>query len=417
MTSTYDHRIIQGAESGQFLKTVEEFLQGESRPTACTATSPPARPARLRAARRPGARSRDARPDARAHGAIPAGVLRIYVRGRDARRRAAAPARDLLRHDRLRDRAHLRPRASASGCAGDRVRRATAAADRRRAARAAARAPHRGRGLERFLHKAYLGQKQFSIEGLDMTVPMLDFTIELAAAHGAREVVIGMAHRGRLNVLAHTSAARTRRSSPSSRASDDRGRRRRSRGRHRRRQVPPRRAGGVRTDPTGGESITRHARRPTRATSRRRPGRRGRARAEQTDRRARGHHDPSRRAAGPAARRRRVPRPGRRRRDAQPAGARRLRDRRHAAPDHRTTRSASPPTPRRRARRATRATSRRASTSRSSTSTPTTRGLHRGRAAGDRVPRAEFGHDVVIDLVGYRRFGHNEPTSRRTRSR
>jgi 2-oxoglutarate dehydrogenase E1 component len=57
--------------------------------------------------------------------------------------------------------------------------------------------------LERFLHKAYLGQKQFSIEGLDMTVPMLDETIQLAAAHGAQEVVIGMAHRGRLNVLAH----------------------------------------------------------------------------------------------------------------------------------------------------------------------------------------------------------------------
>ena len=53
------------------------------------------------------------------------------------------------------------------------------------------------------MHKAYLGQKQFSIEGLDMTVPMLDEMIQLAAAHGAREVVIGMAHRGRLNVLAH----------------------------------------------------------------------------------------------------------------------------------------------------------------------------------------------------------------------
>ena len=53
------------------------------------------------------------------------------------------------------------------------------------------------------MHKAYLGQKQFSIEGLDMTVPMLDEMIQLAAAEGAREVVIGMAHRGRLNVLAH----------------------------------------------------------------------------------------------------------------------------------------------------------------------------------------------------------------------
>jgi len=57
--------------------------------------------------------------------------------------------------------------------------------------------------LERFMHKAYLGQQQFSIEGLDMTVPMIDEAIELAAGAGAREVVIGMAHRGRLNVLAH----------------------------------------------------------------------------------------------------------------------------------------------------------------------------------------------------------------------
>ena len=57
--------------------------------------------------------------------------------------------------------------------------------------------------LERFMHKAYLGQQQFSIEGLDMTVPMIDEAVELAAGAGAREVVIGMAHRGRLNVLAH----------------------------------------------------------------------------------------------------------------------------------------------------------------------------------------------------------------------
>jgi 2-oxoglutarate decarboxylase len=58
--------------------------------------------------------------------------------------------------------------------------------------------------LETYLHKAFLGKKQFSIEGLDMLLPMLDETIELASQGGAREVVIGMAHRGRLNVLAHT---------------------------------------------------------------------------------------------------------------------------------------------------------------------------------------------------------------------
>jgi 2-oxoglutarate dehydrogenase complex, dehydrogenase (E1) component, and related enzymes len=57
--------------------------------------------------------------------------------------------------------------------------------------------------LEHFLHRAYLGQKRFSIEGLDVLVPMLDRLIELVAASGARMVEIGMTHRGRLNVLAH----------------------------------------------------------------------------------------------------------------------------------------------------------------------------------------------------------------------
>jgi 2-oxoglutarate dehydrogenase E1 component len=57
--------------------------------------------------------------------------------------------------------------------------------------------------LEQFLHRAYLGQKRFSVEGNDMLIPMLDLAIEQAATAGAREVVVGMAHRGRLNVLAH----------------------------------------------------------------------------------------------------------------------------------------------------------------------------------------------------------------------
>jgi 2-oxoglutarate dehydrogenase E1 component len=58
-------------------------------------------------------------------------------------------------------------------------------------------------GFERFLHQTYLGQKRFSIEGTDALVPMLDAIIHDAAADGVREVVLGMAHRGRLNVLAH----------------------------------------------------------------------------------------------------------------------------------------------------------------------------------------------------------------------
>jgi 2-oxoglutarate dehydrogenase E1 component len=58
--------------------------------------------------------------------------------------------------------------------------------------------------LESYLHKAFLGKKQFSVEGLDMTLPMLDEMLHMSSEAGAREVVIGMAHRGRLNVLAHT---------------------------------------------------------------------------------------------------------------------------------------------------------------------------------------------------------------------
>jgi 2-oxoglutarate dehydrogenase E1 component len=56
-------------------------------------------------------------------------------------------------------------------------------------------------GLERFLGRAYQGYKRFSIEGTDALVPMLDELIAALGQAGAEEVVIGMAHRGRLNVL------------------------------------------------------------------------------------------------------------------------------------------------------------------------------------------------------------------------
>jgi 2-oxoglutarate dehydrogenase E1 component len=57
--------------------------------------------------------------------------------------------------------------------------------------------------LETFLHKSYLGSKRFGIEGLDTLVPMLRRAIELSYEQGTRSVVMGMAHRGRLNVLSH----------------------------------------------------------------------------------------------------------------------------------------------------------------------------------------------------------------------
>ena len=56
-------------------------------------------------------------------------------------------------------------------------------------------------GLERYLHSKYVGQKRFSLEGADSLIPCLDECVQHAGNLGTKEVVIGMAHRGRLNVL------------------------------------------------------------------------------------------------------------------------------------------------------------------------------------------------------------------------
>jgi 2-oxoglutarate dehydrogenase E1 component len=57
--------------------------------------------------------------------------------------------------------------------------------------------------FEKFLHTKYIGQKRFSLEGGETTIAALDTIINTAADHGVQEVIIGMAHRGRLNVLAN----------------------------------------------------------------------------------------------------------------------------------------------------------------------------------------------------------------------
>jgi len=62
---------------------------------------------------------------------------------------------------------------------------------------------YRAENFERFLHTQYVGNKRFSLEGADMLIPALAEVIERAAEHGVEKVVIGMAHRGRLNVLAN----------------------------------------------------------------------------------------------------------------------------------------------------------------------------------------------------------------------
>ncbi len=258
ITSTYDHRIIQGAESGMFLRYLDSLLQGEERfydlvteslegkgagskeQGAATVSSPatPAPSSVLRApelddfkyvaaayalvrahrnfghlaahldplgSEPPGDPSLDIgrlglTPEIMAR--IPAEVLRIYVPGKtlaDALPYLQATYCGTIAYEvehigSHEERLWLR-QVIESG-----QHRRPLAADGKKQLLARLTAVDT---LERFLHKAYLGQKRFSIEGLDMTVPMLDFTLELAAAHGTRQAAIGMAHRGRLNVLAH----------------------------------------------------------------------------------------------------------------------------------------------------------------------------------------------------------------------
>ncbi|PJK01217.1 2-oxoglutarate dehydrogenase E1 component [Lysobacteraceae bacterium NML91-0213] len=66
-------------------------------------------------------------------------------------------------------------------------------------------------GLERYLHTKYVGQKRFSLEGGDSLIPLLDTVIRSAGKDGVKDIVIGMAHRGRLNVLVNTLGKNPRR--------------------------------------------------------------------------------------------------------------------------------------------------------------------------------------------------------------
>ena len=98
--------------------------------------------------------------------------------------------------------------------------------------------------FERFLRRTYLGQKTFSIEGVDALVPITDEVIELVGAEGAKEVVMGMAHRGRLafiaQVVGRPAQYDPRRVRGPHGLRDGRG----GHARHgRRREVPPRRRG------------------------------------------------------------------------------------------------------------------------------------------------------------------------------
>ena len=188
-------------------------------------------------------------------------------------------------------------------------------------------------GFEQYLRRSFLGQKQFSLEGLESLVPMLDETVSLAAAGGAHEVVIGMAHRGRLNALVHTVG--------------------RSYHEILREFEGERSADALVVDPEGGSGDVKYhlPASGTRLTDSGEidvvivpnpshleaadPVVEGRARAEQTDRSIRSRDPrPIRCLACAHPWRRGVPGAGRRRRDAQSPVARGVRDRRDAACDH-----------------------------------------------------------------------------------
>jgi multifunctional 2-oxoglutarate metabolism enzyme len=260
ITSTYDHRVIQGAESGMFLRRLDELLQGAdnfygsvfgslglkgsaeqgavlSRAPLGTAPRSPlpgvvveasvadfkhvaAAMALVKAIRNfghlaarldplgsapPGDPALDPGPlglTPEIMAQVPADVLRIYVPGR-----TLAEAYPKLQETYCGTIAY---EVEHIGSHQERVwlRQVIESGEHRKPLAPEARRKLLSRltaveTLERFLHKAYLGQKRFSIEGLDVLVPMLDLTIEQAGASGARRVVLGMAHRGRLNVLAH----------------------------------------------------------------------------------------------------------------------------------------------------------------------------------------------------------------------
>src|SRR2546422_10166004 len=253
ITSTYDHRIIQGAESGLFLRRLDDLLHGEENFYDAVFESlgvgaGSGEQGAVRAAALPAPSSRLPAPDELKHVAaamalvkairnfghmaarldplgseppgdpaldpgplgltpeimarIPADLLRIYVPGRTLAEAypklqetyCGTIAYEVEHIGSHQERVWLRQVIES----GDHKKPLAPEMKRKLLARLTA-----VETLERFLHKAYLGQKRFSIEGLDALVPMLDQTVELAGTSGARRVVLGMAHRGRLNVLAH----------------------------------------------------------------------------------------------------------------------------------------------------------------------------------------------------------------------
>ena len=250
ITSTYDHRVIQGAQSGEYLRSVDELLQGaggfyeavfsslglQAAPVAQLPFAPAgpatARPSdeMLRAAaagmaivsayRRYGHLAANLDPlgtepvgdpslQPQTYGltpalqsAIPASVLHVKVPGNTLADVLAASAGNLQLDDRLRDRAHLRRNPTRLAARLHRIGTKQVRADAERQIELLERLT-RVEAFDRYVRKTFLGQKTFSGEGLDVMVPMLEEMLDMLAEDGVADAVLGMAHRGRLNVIAH----------------------------------------------------------------------------------------------------------------------------------------------------------------------------------------------------------------------
>jgi 2-oxoglutarate dehydrogenase E1 component len=251
MTSTYDHRIIQGAESGLFLARIEELLRGEDGfyERIFEDLKVPHRPVRWEIDTTPGLVGPGGHEELVEKQAQVLQLIRAYrVRGHlvtdldplDSKR---APHPDLdpatygltiwdmdreFIADGLagRDRATLREildvlRDTYCGTVGaeymfiqDPERRdwlqERMESTRNRATLNGEQRKHvlqklvEAESFERFLHAKYIGHKRFSIEGCEALIPLLDVVLNAAADKSVVEAVIGMPHRGRLNVLANT---------------------------------------------------------------------------------------------------------------------------------------------------------------------------------------------------------------------
>lgn len=246
MTSTYDHRVIQGAESGVFLKLAHELLNGEHGfyDEIFRAIGIPHHPYRLRtdraidaqgghlAATEKAMRVSQLIHSYRVRGSLLANVDPLDLQPRDHPElnlerygltiwdldrefltlgvlpEPIAPLRDIL--ERLRATYCRRMGVEymylhdieRKQWLQERVEREPAALtleDKERVLRKLTQA----QGFERFLHKRYMGHKRFSVEGAESVIPMLMEGLASAASHGVTDVIFGMAHRGRLNVLAN----------------------------------------------------------------------------------------------------------------------------------------------------------------------------------------------------------------------